>query len=444
MIFVLRKHSFLGTFIFYRKKKGLINMKLLEELKWRGLVYDIINEEELSKRLQEKPITLYCGFDPTADSLHMGSLLPIVTLMRFRNAGHRVIALTGGATGMIGDPSGKKAERQLNDIDIIQRWSDNFKKQFSKFIDFDNVNSFSLDNYDWLSKISILELWRDFGKHFGINYMLAKDSVKSRLESGISYSEFSYMIMQSIDFLKMYQNPLLQCEMQIGGQDQWGNITAGMELIRKVEGSDAKVFGLTIPLITKADGTKYGKTESGAVWLDSEKTSPYEMYQFLINTADADVIRLVKFFTFLSVDEITKLEESLKTEPHLRLAQKALAKEVVTMVHGEVGLKEAIKVTEALFSGEIKELSAKEIEIGFKGLSNIEVTNELLLIDALIECKLASSKREAREFIQNGAVSVNGDVVKDVTFVITTPKLFDGKFTILRRGKKNYAMISHR
>lgn len=419
-------------------------MKLLEELKWRGLVYDIINEEELSKRLEEKPITLYCGFDPTADSLHMGSLLPIVTLMRFRNAGHRVIALTGGATGMIGDPSGKKSERQLNDIDIIQRWSDNFKKQFSKFIDFDNVNSFSLDNYDWLSKISILELWRDFGKHFGINYMLAKDSVKSRLESGISYSEFSYMIMQSIDFLKMYQNPLLQCEMQIGGQDQWGNITAGMELIRKVEGSDAKVFGLTIPLITKADGTKYGKTESGAVWLDGEKTSPYEMYQFLINTADADVIRLVKFFTFLSVDEITKLEESLKTEPHLRLAQKALAKEVVTMVHGEAGLKEAIKVTEALFSGEIKELSAKEIEIGFKGLSNIEVTNELLLIDALIECKLASSKREAREFIQNGAVSVNGDVVKDVTFVITTPKLFDGKFTILRRGKKNYAMISHR
>jgi tyrosyl-tRNA synthetase len=418
-------------------------MKLLEELKWRGLVYDIINEEELEKRLEEKPITLYCGFDPTADSLHMGSLLPIVTLMRFKNAGHRIIALTGGATGMIGDPSGKKAERQLNELETIKIWSDNFKSQFSKFIAFDNINSFSLDNYDWLSKISILELWRDFGKHFGINYMLAKDSVKSRLESGISYSEFSYMIMQSIDFLKMFQNPELKCEMQIGGQDQWGNITAGMELIRKVEGSDVKVYGLTMPLITKADGTKYGKTESGSVWLDESKTSAYEMYQFLINTPDADVIKLLKFFTFLGVNEITELEESIVKEAHLRKAQKALAKEVVTMVHGEKGLQEAIKVTEALFSGDIKQLNAREIEIGFKGLNSIILSTECGLIEALVESKLASSKREAREFIQNGAVSINGDVEKDTLFILKQENAIEGKFTILRRGKKNYALIVH-
>jgi tyrosyl-tRNA synthetase len=418
-------------------------MKLLEELKWRGLVYDIINEDELAKRLEERPITLYCGFDPTADSLHMGSLLPIVTLMRFKNAGHRIIALTGGATGMIGDPSGKKAERQLNELDTIKQWSDNFKTQFSKFITFDNINSFSLDNYDWLSKISILELWRDFGKHFGINYMLAKDSVKSRLESGISYSEFSYMIMQSIDFLKMFQNPKLKCEMQIGGQDQWGNITAGMELIRKVEGSDVKVYGLTMPLITKADGTKYGKTESGSVWLDESKTSAYEMYQFLINTSDADVIKLLKFFTFLGVEEITELENSIVKEAHLRKAQKALAKEVVTMVHGEKGLQEAIKVTEALFSGDIKQLNAREIEMGFRGLNSITLSSECGLVEALVESKLASSKREAREFIQNGAVSVNGDVEKDTVYILKQEKEIEGKFTILRRGKKNYALIVH-
>jgi len=418
-------------------------MKLLEELKWRGLVYDIVNEDELSKRLEEKPITLYCGFDPTADSLHMGSLLPIVTLMRFRKAGHKIIALIGGATGMIGDPSGKKSERQLNELDSIKQWSDSFKKQFSRFIAFDNVDSISLDNYDWLSKISILELWRDFGKHFGINYMLAKDSVKSRLETGISYSEFSYMIMQSIDFLKMYQNPQLKCEMQIGGQDQWGNITAGMELIRKIEGSDAAVYGLTMPLITKSDGTKYGKTESGSVWLDAEKTSPYEMYQVLINTPDNDVIKLTKYFTFLTVEEIQELEQSLVTEPHLRKAQKTLAKEVVAMVHGDSGYQEAIKVTEALFSGDIKSLNAREIEMGFNGLANETISKPIGLVDALILVGAASSKREAREFISNGAISVNGDIVKDTNESVSIEKAIEHQFTIVRRGKKNYYLIRH-
>ena len=344
---------------------------------------------------------------------------------------------------MIGDPSGKKSERQLNELDSIKQWSDSFKKQFSRFIAFDNVDSISLDNYDWLSKISILELWRDFGKHFGINYMLAKDSVKSRLETGISYSEFSYMIMQSIDFLKMYQNPQLKCEMQIGGQDQWGNITAGMELIRKIEGSDAAVYGLTMPLITKSDGTKYGKTESGSVWLDAEKTSPYEMYQVLINTPDNDVIKLTKYFTFLTVEEIQELEHSLVTEPHLRKAQKTLAKEVVAMVHGDSGYQEAIKVTEALFSGDIKSLNAREIEMGFNGLPNETISKPIGLVDALILIGAASSKREAREFISNGAISVNGDIVKDTNESVSIEKAIEHQFTIVRRGKKNYYLIRH-
>ena len=264
-------------------------MNLLQELKWRGLIYDIINEEALEKRLNQ-PITLYCGFDPTADSMHIGSLLPIVTLLRFHKAGHRVIALTGGGTGMIGDPSGKRTERQMNAEEIVHQWSELFKKQFAKFIPFDNKTAFALDNYEWLGSMKAIEMWRDYGKHFSINYMLAKESVKSRIENGLTYLEFSYMIMQSIDFLKMYQDKNLHCQLQIGGQDQWGNITAGMELIRKIEGSDAEVYGLTLPLITKSDGTKFGKTESGAIWLDEKKTSPYEMYQFFINTADNDVI----------------------------------------------------------------------------------------------------------------------------------------------------------
>jgi len=418
-------------------------MKLLEELKWRGLVYDIINEEELAKRLEEKTITLYCGFDPTADSLHIGSLLPIVTLMRFHKAGHRIIALTGGATGMIGDPSGKTNERQLNEIETIRSWGDAFKRQFSRFIEFDNKTAFSLDNYDWLSKITILELWRDFGKHFGINYMLAKDSVKSRLENGISYSEFSYMIMQSIDFLKMHQDSKLNCDMQIGGQDQWGNITAGMELIRKIEGNDTKVYGLTMPLITKTDGTKFGKTESGSIWLDGAKTSPYQMYQFFINTPDADAIKFLKYFTFLTVDEIMELEERLVNAPHLRTAQKTLAREVVRLVHGEEGYIKAVKVSEALFSGDIGGLSAEEIEMGFEGLQSEEIAIDIPLVDALILVRAASSKREAREFIANGAVFVNGNPVKDSSSMITKAHAIEGRFTILRRGKKNYFMIRH-
>ncbi|HHU56091.1 MAG TPA: tyrosine--tRNA ligase [Acholeplasmataceae bacterium] len=415
---------------------------LLEELKWRGLIYDIVNEEELSKRL-EKPITLYCGFDPTADSLHIGSLLPIVTLMRFKKAGHRVIALTGGGTGLIGDPSGKKNERSLNPLDTVKEWSKLFKKQMSKFLKFDDKTSFSVDNYKWLGEMKAIELWRDYGRHFNINYMLAKESVKSRLDTGLTYLEFSYMILQSIDFLKLYQDPKYRCEMQIGGQDQWGNITAGMELIRKVEGPEAEVYGLTVPLITKSDGTKFGKTESGAVWLDEEKTSPYEMYQFFINTADDDVIKLLKYFTFLSKEEIEDLEEKVKTEPHLREAQKVLAREIVLLVHGEKGLENALKLTDALFSGNIKELDVSEIKMCFKDVPSIEEVDPINIIDAVVKVGAAQSKRQAREFITNGAININGDIVKDFDYTITKEKAIGQTFTVIRRGKKNYYLIKH-
>lgn len=417
-------------------------MNLLQELKWRGLIYDIINEEALEKRLNQ-PITLYCGFDPTADSMHIGSLLPIVTLLRFHKAGHRVIALTGGGTGMIGDPSGKRTERQMNAEEIVHQWSELFKKQFAKFIPFDNKTAFALDNYEWLGSMKAIEMWRDYGKHFSINYMLAKESVKSRIENGLTYLEFSYMIMQSIDFLKMYQDKNLHCQLQIGGQDQWGNITAGMELIRKIEGSDAEVYGLTLPLITKSDGTKFGKTESGAIWLDEKKTSPYEMYQFFINTADNDVIRFLKYYTFLTKEEIEALEEKVKTEPHLREAQKVLAREVVTLVHGKEAYEEAVKLTEALFSGNIKGLNLEEIRMGFKNVSSVELKEDTNIVDALILVKAASSKREAREFINNGAVSINGDIVKDLDYTISKANAIGNEFTVIRRGKKNYYLIKH-
>jgi tyrosyl-tRNA synthetase len=375
--------------------------------------------------------------------MHIGSLLPIVTLLRFHKAGHRVIALTGGGTGMIGDPSGKRTERQMNAEEIVHQWSELFKKQFAKFIPFDNKTAFALDNYEWLGSMKAIEMWRDYGKHFSINYMLAKESVKSRIENGLTYLEFSYMIMQSIDFLKMYQDKNLHCQLQIGGQDQWGNITAGMELIRKIEGSDAEVYGLTLPLITKSDGTKFGKTESGAIWLDEKKTSPYEMYQFFINTADNDVIRFLKYYTFLTKEEIEALEEKVKTEPHLREAQKVLAREVVTLVHGKEAYEEAVKLTEALFSGNIKGLNVEEIRMGFKNVSSVELKEDTNIVDALILVKAASSKREAREFINNGAVSINGDIVKDLDYTISKANAIGNEFTVIRRGKKNYYLIKH-
>lgn len=418
--------------------------ELLKDLQFRGLINQMTDEEGLKKVLEEESVKLYSGFDPTADSLHIGHLLPVLTLRRFQLAGHRPIALVGGATGLIGDPSGKKAERTLNTSDIVQEWSNKIKNQLSRFLDFDpsSENPATLaNNFDWIGSMDLITFLRDVGKNFGINYMLAKDTVSSRIESGISYTEFSYMILQSYDFLNLYRSQ--GCKLQIGGSDQWGNITAGLELIRKSE-ENSKAFGLTVPLVTKSDGTKFGKTEGGAIWLDKDKTTPYEFYQFWINTDDRDVMKYIKFFTFLSHNEIEVLEQQLLNAPEKRVAQKALAEDMTKLVHGEESLQQAIKISQALFSGNIKELTGSEIEQGFKDVPTFKVEEpEISLIDLLVNAKISPSKRQAREDVTNGAVYVNGERVQETDKVISSADRIDDKFTVIRRGKKKYSLIQY-
>ncbi|ALC82033.1 MULTISPECIES: tyrosine--tRNA ligase [Bacillus] len=419
---------------------------LLNDLSKRGLIQQLTDEEGLNKLLQDEKVSLYSGFDPTGDSLHIGHLLPILTLRRFQLAGHQPIALVGGATGLIGDPSGKKAERTLNSEDIVLEWSDKIKGQLSRFLDFEHEENPAavVNNFDWIGNMSVISFLRDVGKNFGINYMLAKDTVSSRIETGISYTEFSYMILQSLDFLNLYRNN--SCKLQIGGSDQWGNITAGLELIRKSE-ENAKAFGLTMPLVTKADGTKFGKTEGHAIWLDKEKTSPYEFYQFWINTDDRDVVKYLKYFSFLSHEEIEELEKSVEEAPEKREAQKKLAEEVTTLVHGEEALNQAIRISNALFAGDIKKLSAEEIEQGFKGVPSLErdASEEgQSLVDILVESKLSPSKRQAREDISNGAVSINGEKQTEVGYVLSEEDKIENKFTVLRRGKKKYFLVIYK
>lgn len=418
-------------------------MDLLKDLEFRGLIHQVTDREGLEKLLNEEKIKLYCGFDPTADSLHIGHLLPILMLRRFQLAGHHPIALVGGATGLIGDPSGKKAERTLNDKETVAEWSERIKEQLSRFLEFEGVDNPAMmaNNYDWIGKMDLITFLRDVGKNFGLNYMLAKDTVQSRIDTGISFTEFSYMILQSLDFLNLYEKE--NCRLQIGGSDQWGNITAGLELIRKTK-EDAKAFGLTVPLVTKADGTKFGKTEGGAVWLDPEKTTPYEFYQFWINTDDRDVVKYLKYFTFLSHEEILELEKATETKPEERFAQKALAREMTKLVHGEEALEQAIRITEALFSGNIKELSVSEIEQGFKDVpSFVSEEENPNLVELLVAAKISPSKRQAREDIQNGAIYINGDRITDLNFVLGKENRIGDQYTIIRRGKKKYFLIKY-
>ncbi|WP_066172959.1 tyrosine--tRNA ligase [Bacillus marinisedimentorum] len=419
-------------------------MNLLEDLQFRGLVNQVTDQEGLEKELEKGSVTLYCGFDPTADSLHIGHLLTVLTLRRFQNAGHNPIALVGGATGLIGDPSGKKAERTLNQQEIVEEWSDRIKGQLSQFLDFEGKNRAAVaNNYDWIGKLDVVSFLRDVGKNFSINYMLAKESVESRIKTGISFTEFSYMILQSYDFLKLYQQE--NCRLQIGGSDQWGNITAGLELIRRSEGEEAKAYGFTIPLVTKADGTKFGKTEGGAVWLDAEKTTPYELYQFLLNTDDRDVVKFLKYFTFLSKDEIVELEKELQEAPEKRVAHRRLAEEVTKLVHGEEALQQANRISEALFSGNISDLSAKDIEQGFKDVPSYETEEkEAGLIDLLVQAKISPSKRQAREDIKNGAVYINGEREQSLEYTIREKDRIEDKFTVIRRGKKKYFLITYK
>ncbi|MDD3128957.1 MAG: tyrosine--tRNA ligase [Candidatus Izemoplasmatales bacterium] len=409
-------------------------MNLYEELKWRGLLYQQ-TDEELSEKLNSEKLTFYLGADPTADSLHIGHLLAYLVAKRLEDYGHKPILVIGGGTGLIGDPSFKSQERKLLSIEDSLKNAEGIAKQAKHLLPEATI----VNNYDWLSSLNAIEFLRDIGKHFNVAYMMSKDSVKSRIEKGISFTEFSYQIIQAWDFEHLFRN--YNCTLQIGGQDQWGNITAGMELIRKIHTIDAKVYGITFPLVTKADGTKFGKTESGAIWLDKNKTSVYDFYQYWLNTADQDVINRLKQFTFLSQEDISDIEKSLNEEPEKRLAQKTLAEEITKFVHGENELRRAIKVTNALFSGDVNDLDIDEIEMGFHNLDSIEVDNEVILVDALIDLKQVSSKRQAREMITSNAISINGEKINDVEFVIKKEDALHKKYTIIRRGKKKYSVI---
>lgn len=415
---------------------------LIEDLKWRGLIYQQTDEQGIEDLLNKEQVTLYCGADPTADSLHIGHLLPFLTLRRFQEHGHRPIVLIGGGTGMIGDPSGKSEERVLQTEGQVDKNIEGISKQMHNIFEFGTDHGAVLvNNRDWLGQISLISFLRDYGKHVGVNYMLGKDSIQSRLEHGISYTEFTYTILQAIDFGHL--NRELNCKIQVGGSDQWGNITSGIELMRRMYGQ-TDAYGLTIPLVTKSDGKKFGKSESGAVWLDAEKTSPYEFYQFWINQSDEDVIKFLKYFTFLGKEEIDRLEQSKNEAPHLREAQKTLAEEVTKFIHGEEALNDAIRISQALFSGDLKSLSAKELKDGFKDVPQVTLSNGTTnIIDVLIETGVSPSKRQAREDVNNGAIYINGERQQDVNYELTSDDKIDSEFTIIRRGKKKYFMVNY-
>jgi tyrosyl-tRNA synthetase len=423
-------------------------MDLFAELLARGLVFQCTAADELKARLAKGPITVYAGFDPTADSLHVGHLVPLIALARFQKAGHRPIALAGGATGMVGDPSGKSEERNLLSADDIAKNVAAIKPQLARLLDFD-AGARLVDNADWTRGVTLLEFLRDIAKHFSVNEMIKKDSVRSRLEEreqGISFTEFSYSLLQAFDFLTLFD--AAGCELQIGGSDQWGNITAGIDLIRRKRAKPA--FGLTMPLITKSDGTKFGKTASGAVWLDPKKTSPFQLYQFWMRVEDADVVRFLQYFTFLPLDEIAALEEDLKKDPAARKAQKALAREMTTLIHGADECQRAIRASEVLYGGSLDGLDEATLLAIAEDVPKSRVDRGRFsgegfpLVELLTETRVASSKRDARDTLSQGGISVNnvphpkGEDPKPVT----AEKLLFGKYLLLRRGKKNYHLVT--
>ena len=410
-------------------------MKLFDELKYRGLINDVTSPQ-LEEKLNNGGLTFYIGTDPTGDSLHIGHYSSLLCAKRLKDHGHHPIMLVGGATGFIGDPKAS-GERNMLTKEVLEHNYQCLSKQIEALFGFEMVN-----NLDWTKDISVIDFLRDYGKYFNVNYMINKETVKRRLDAGISYTEFSYMILQALDFLHLYEDK--GCTLQLGGQDQWGNITSGLELIRKKHGADVECYGLTMPLITKADGTKFGKSESGTVWLDKHKTSAYEMYQFLVNSEDEKVIDYLKKLTFLSKEEIDALEEKVKTEPHFREAQKTLAKEVVTFLHGEEEYNKALKITNALFKGNIKELDAGELQDALKGFEAAEIADELTLTDTLVQAGIASSKREAREWINQGSIQINGDKVKDVEFIVSSKNAISKGRTLIKKGKRNYFVISQK
>ncbi|MCO4487876.1 tyrosyl-tRNA synthetase [Streptococcus infantarius subsp. infantarius] len=418
-------------------------MNIFEELKERGLVFQTTDEEALVKALTEGQVSYYTGYDPTADSLHLGHLVAILTSRRLQMAGHKPYALVGGATGLIGDPSFKDAERSLQTKETVDGWVVKIQNQLSRFLDFENGDNKAVmvNNYDWFGNISFIDFLRDVGKYFTVNAMMSKESVKKRIETGISYTEFAYQIMQGYDFYEL--NDKYNVTLQIGGSDQWGNMTAGTELIRRKADKTGHV--MTVPLITDATGKKFGKSEGNAVWLDADKTSPYEMYQFWLNVMDDDAVRFLKIFTFLSLDEIAEIEKEFNAARHERLAQKVLAREVVTLVHGKEAYKEAIKITEQLFAGNIKSLSAEELKQGLNNVPNYAVSDDdnRNIVEMLVAAKISPSKRQAREDVQNGAIYINGERVQDLDYTLSDDDKIDNELTVIRRGKKKYFVLTY-
>ena len=418
-------------------------MNIFEELKERGLVFQTTDEEALVKALTEGQVSYYTGYDPTADSLHLGHLVAILTSRRLQLAGHKPYALVGGATGLIGDPSFKDVERSLQTKETVDSWVVKIQNQLSRFLDFDNGDNKAVmvNNYDWFGQISFIDFLRDVGKYFTVNAMMSKESVKKRIETGISYTEFAYQIMQGYDFYEL--NDKYNVTLQIGGSDQWGNMTAGTELLRRKADKTGHV--MTVPLITDSTGKKFGKSEGNAVWLDADKTSPYEMYQFWLNVMDDDAVRFLKIFTFLSLEEIADIEKEFNAARHERLAQKILAREVVTLVHGEEAYKEALNITEQLFVGNIKNLSAKELKQGLNNVPNyaVQADDNVNIVEILVAAKISPSKRQAREDVQNGAIYLNGERIQDLNYTLSETDKIDDELTVIRRGKKKYFVLTY-
>ena len=418
--------------------------QLLAELEWRGLIAQTTDREALLKDLDAGPVKFYIGFDPTAPSLHVGNLVVILVMRRFQLAGHLPIALVGGATGLVGDPSGRNEERTLNDESIVEQWVGNIRKQLAKFLDFEsNMNGAAMaNNLDWTKPVSALEFLRDIGKHFSVNQMLAKDSVASRLESGgISYTEFSYQVLQAFDYLELYRRD--NCKLQLGGSDQWGNIVAGLDLIRKVESGSAHAF--TIPLMAKSDGSKFGKTAGGSVWLDSEMTSPYAFYQFWINTDDADVEKYLKVFSFKDRSEIERLIETVKVNPGAREAQRELARELTSMVHGADECEKVEAASKALFGqGELKDLDVKTLTAALSQLPKATISKDEdfpTWVDLLTATGVVDSKSAARRIVKENGAYLNNEKISGEDFAPTKANLIHGKFLVLRKGKRDLASV---
>ena len=421
-----------------------MSLELLADLEWLGLVAQTTDREALTKELSSAPVKFYIGFDPTAPSLHVGNLVVILVMRRFQLAGHLPIALVGGATGLVGDPSGRNEERTLNDESVVEEWVENIRKQLAKFLDFDSKKNAAVmaNNLDWTKPVSALEFLRDIGKHFSVNQMLAKDSVSSRLESGgISYTEFSYQVLQAFDYLELYRRD--NCKLQLGGSDQWGNIVAGLDLIRKVEGGSAHAF--TIPLMAKSDGSKFGKTAGGSVWLDSEMTSPYAFYQFWINTEDADVEKYLKVFSFKDRTEIERLIETVKTNPGAREAQRELARELTTLVHGSSECEKVEAASKALFGqGELNELDEKTLAAALSQLPKTSIAKGEAFpswVDLLTATGVVDSKSAARRIVKENGAYLNNEKISGEDFAPTAANLIHGRFLVLRKGKRDLASV---